>query len=129
MSQSPTQPAPAGIPVRNAVLPSVSQLAVMLAMMILLLGLYDHYRYRPVMTVDVDLIMQNKMNALQKQLSASPDGTFSKEDMLNQSRTWATELADQVKTLSTEYNALVLVRPAVVEGAIDMTGTVMNNLK
>jgi hypothetical protein len=91
---------------------------------ILLLSIYDHYRYRPIMTVDVEQIMQNKMQAEQKKIMDSPAGSFDKERMIKLSQQWASQLADEVARLSRDYNAIVLVRPAVVEGGIDMTAQV-----
>jgi len=78
----------------------------------------------PVVTVDVDHIMQNKMNEIQ--LS---NGQFKKETVVKKSKQWAHDLADEISQLSRQTNAVVLVRPAVIEGAYDMTQQVVNNME
>jgi len=100
-----------------------------MAVSILTLTLYDHFRYQPIMTVDVELIMQNKLNQLQASLSNNPSSSLDKEAMLKLSQQWATQLADEVSRLSSEYHAIVLTRPAVIEGSIDMTQQIMNRIK
>jgi hypothetical protein len=102
---------------------------VSIGLTILLLGAYDHYRYHPIITVDVELIMQNKLDAERKKIINSPVGSIDRESMLKLSQQWASQLANEVSRLSRDYNAIVLVRPAVVEGGIDMTAQVMSALK
>ncbi len=95
----------------------------------LTLALYDHFRYQPIMTVDVELIMQNKLNQLQDRFTSHPSGSLDKAVMLKLSQQWATQLADEVSRLSREYHAVVLTRPAVIEGSIDMTQQIMIRIK
>ena len=106
---------------------NLSQLLLTISLMsaISLLSLlgYDTYRYQPIMTVDVETIMQKKMN----QIQAQPEKMGNKE-LINLSKQWAQQLASEVAGLSTQYNAVVLVRPAVVEGSIDMTQHIMDSL-
>ena len=102
---------------------------ISIGLTILLLGAYDHYRYHPIITVDVGLIMQKKLDAEQKKIINSPAGSIDKASMLRLSQQWASQLANEVSRLSRDYNAIVLVRPAVVEGGIDMTAQVMSALK
>jgi hypothetical protein len=85
---------------------------------------YDRIRYHPLVTVDVEKIMQQKMAQLQ-----TPGAQIEQDEMIRLSRQWAQQLASEVSHLTTQYNAIVLVRPAVIEGAIDMTQQVMNNLE
>ena len=99
------------------------------AISILTLALYDHFRYQPIMTVDVELIMQNKLNQLHDRFTNNPSGSLDKEAMLKLSQQWAAQLADEVSRLSREYHAIVLTRPAVIEGSIDMTQQIMNRIK
>ncbi len=47
---------------------------------------------------------------------------------LTLSQSWAGEFADQIKLLSSEHNAVVFARPAVIEGSIDMTTEIINRL-
>lgn len=101
----------------------LSLVILMLIVTALSLTIYDRYRYRPVMTVDVEAIMQNKLNQLQKQ-----NLEINKDQMVRISQEWARQLADEVEMLSAEYNAIVLVRPAVINGSIDMTTQIMNRL-
>ncbi len=101
----------------------LSLVILMLIVTALSLIIYDRYRYRPVMTVDVEAIMQNKLNQLQNQ-----NLEINKDQMVRISQDWARQLADEVEMLSAEYNAIVLVRPAVINGSIDMTTQIMNKL-
>ena len=102
---------------------------ISIVLTIALLAAYDHYRYHPVMTVDVELIMQKKLESEQKKIINNASGTFDKEAALRLSQQWASQLANEVSRLSRDYNAIVLVRPAVVEGGIDMTAQVMSALQ
>ncbi len=101
----------------------LSLVVLMLIVSALSLTIYDRYRYRPIMTVDVETIMQSKLNQLQNQ-----NLDIDKDRMVQLSQNWAKSLADEVELLSTEYNAIVLVRPAVIHGSIDMTSHVMKKL-
>ena len=102
---------------------------ISIGLSVLLIGAYDHYRYRPIITVDVERIMQTKLDAEQKRIMNSPAGSIDNQAMVRMSKQWATQLSNEVSRITREYNAIVLVRPAVVEGGIDMTGQVMNALQ
>lgn len=101
----------------------LSLFILMLIVSVLSLTIYDRYRYRPIMTVDIEAIMQSKLNQLRNQ-----DTNIDKDRMVQLSQNWAASLANEVALLSTDYNAIVLVRPAVIEGSIDMTSHVMRRL-
>ncbi len=117
-------------PIRRPLLSPDLLLTALVAIIVSLtmLGLYDAYRYQPVMTVDVERIMESRMEGLKKQLRSQPTPAIDKEAIVQQSRQWAEQLAREVKRLNTEYNAIVLTRPAVIEGSVDMTQTVMNRM-
>ncbi len=91
-------------------------IALMFAISVLSLMIYDRLRFQPIMTVDVEAILQHKLDQLQTQNS-----TLKQDQMVLLSQQWAQQLASEVASLSSEYNAIVLVRPAVVQGSIDMT--------
>jgi|SaaInlV_110m_DNA_1040235.scaffolds.fasta_scaffold02056_5 hypothetical protein len=99
-------------------------LVLMIGISAVSLLVYDRIRYHPLVTVDVEKIMQQKMAQLQ-----TPGAQIEQDEMIRLSRQWAQQLASEVSHLTTQYNAIVLVRPAVIEGAIDMTQQVMNNLE
>ena len=98
-------------------------IALMLLITILSLAIYDRLRYRPIMTVDIEAILQHKLDQLQQQNSG-----LKQDEMVQLSQQWAQQLASEVATLTTEYNAVVLVRPAVIQGSIDMTIPLLNRL-
>jgi hypothetical protein len=98
-------------------------LVLMIGISVLSLMVYDRIRYHPLVTVDVEKIMQQKMTQLQTQ-----GVQIEQDEMIRLSRQWAQQLASEVSRLAIEYDAIVLVRPAVIEGSIDMTQQVMNNL-
>ena len=87
------------------------------------LMIYDRIRYQPIMTIDVEKIMQAKMTQLQTQNTG-----IEQDEMIRLSKQWAQQLGNEVAQLSTKYNAIVLARPAVVEGSIDMTQQIMIKL-
>lgn len=90
---------------------------------VLSLAIYDHYRYHPIITVDIDAIMKNKMEEIR--LS---EGQYHKDEMVKKSKRWAHDLANIIRALQQQYHAIVLVRPAVVEGATDMTNQISQQL-
>ena len=89
------------------------------------LAMYDRFRHQVVLTVDVDAIMQSNMDQLQAQIKS---GNYDMDQLLQTSQRWAKQLGVEVENLSSEYNALILVRPAVVHGSIDMTHVVKQRL-
>ncbi len=104
--------------------PSLFSLVVlMIAISAVSLMLYDRMRYQPIMTIDVEKIMQQKLSQLQNQNTSIPQ-----DEMIRLSNQWAQQLSHEVTELSKKYNAIVLARPAVVEGSIDMTQQIMNKL-
>ena len=98
-------------------------IALMFTITVLSLVIYDRLRYRPIMTVDIEAILQHKLDQLQQQNSG-----VNQDEMVQLSQQWAQQLASEVATLTTEYNAVVLVRPAVIQGSIDMTGPLLTRL-
>jgi hypothetical protein len=99
-------------------------LVLMIAISAVSLVIYDRIRYQPVMTVDVEKIMQQKMSQLQIQ-----DTEIQQEEMVRLSKQWAQQLASEVDLLTTRYNAIVLVRPAVIQGSVDMTQQITQRLE
>lgn len=100
-----------------------SLVVLMIAISAVSLMLYDRMRYQPIMTIDVEKIMQQKLSQLQNQNTSIPQ-----DEMIRLSNQWAQQLSHEVTELSKKYNAIVLARPAVVEGSIDMTQQIMNKL-
>ncbi len=96
---------------------------LMVAITALGLMIYDRLRRQSIMTVDVEWIMQDKLNQLQ-----SNPAEFDRDQLMKRSQQWATQMAREVERLSDEYNAVVLTRPAVVSGSIDMTQHVLDKL-
>lgn len=111
------------IPKNNFAVNLISLVILMIMVSALSITVYDRFRYRPIMTVDIDSIMQKKLDQLQNQ-----NLDIDKERMVQLSQAWAQSMANEVELLSTDYNAIVLVRPAVIQGSIDMTSHVMSRL-
>ncbi len=81
------------------------------------IALYDRWRYQPVMSVDIERIMQSRMDAIKGMMTEEN----SRELIVKRSVEWSSDLAKAIEDLEREYHAVVLARPAVVGGAIDMT--------
>ncbi len=109
---------------RNA--PSlVLQVLLMLSISVLVLVVYDQYRYQSVVTVDVDAIMQVRMDMLKSEIQSE----VPKDEIVRRSKQWADRLAEEVASIARAHNAIVFVRPAVVEGSIDMTSQVLDRMQ
>lgn len=109
--------------VKSTVFTPILQVALMLVISLLSITVYDRLRYRTIITVDIEAIMNNKM----KQVRLDNE-KLDKEKIIQMSQQWARNLDKEVMYLADKYNAIVLARPAVVQGSIDMTRHVMNNL-
>jgi len=81
------------------------------------IALYDRWRYQPVMSVDIERIMQSRMEAIKGMMSEQN----SRELIVKRSVEWSSDLAKAIEDMQHDYHAIVLARPAVVGGAIDMT--------
>ncbi len=81
------------------------------------IALYDRWRYQPVMIVDIERIMQTRMDTIKGMMTEQN----SRELIVKRSVEWSSDLAKAIEDLEREYHAVVLARPAVVGGAIDMT--------
>ncbi len=92
-------------------------IGIMLLICAASIGLYDRWRYQPVMSVDIERIMQARMEAIKGMMH----GENSRELIVKRSVEWSGDLAKAIEDLEREYHAIVLARPAVVGGAIDMT--------
>jgi hypothetical protein len=94
---------------------------VLIALMALIssasIALYDRWRYQPVMSVDIERIMQTRMDTIKGMMTEEN----SRELIVKRSVEWSSDLAKAIEDLEREYHAVVLARPAVVGGAIDMT--------
>jgi hypothetical protein len=94
---------------------------VLIALMALIsaasIALYDRWRYQPVMSVDIERIMQTRMDTIKGMMTEEN----SRELIIKRSVEWSSDLAKAIEDLEREYHAVVLARPAVVGGAIDMT--------
>ncbi len=107
----------------NGWLGLVIQILLMTAISLTSITIYDRLRYQRIITVDIEWVMQHKLDRLQKD---SLD--LDQSQMLALSQSWASEFADQIKLLASEHNAVVFARPAVIEGSIDMTTEIINRL-
>ncbi len=107
----------------NGWLGLVIQILLMTAISLASITIYDRLRYQRIITVDIEWVMQHKLDRLQKD---SLD--LDQSQMLALSQSWASEFADQIKLLASEHNAVVFARPAVIEGSIDMTTEIVNRL-
>ncbi len=107
----------------NCWLGLVIQILLMMAISLASITIYDRLRYQRIITVDIEWVIQHKLDRLQKN---SLD--LDQNQMLTLSQTWASEFADQIKLLASEHNAVVFARPAVIEGSIDMTTEIINRL-
>jgi hypothetical protein len=81
------------------------------------IALYDRWRYQPMMSVDIERIMQSRMDAIKGMMTEEN----SRELIVKRSVEWSSDLAKAIEDLEREYHAVVLARPAVIGGAIDMT--------
>jgi len=103
----------------------VIQVVLMFCISVLVVTVYDSFRYRSIITVDIEAIMKNKMDSVRKNV----DQKISQDEMVKRSQQWASQLAHEVQSISTQYNAVVFTRPAVMEGSIDMTQEIIARLK
>ena len=81
------------------------------------IALYDRWRYQPVMIVDIERIMQTRMDTIKGMMTEEN----SREMIVKRSVEWSSDLAKAIENMQHDYHAIVLARPAVVGGAIDMT--------
>ncbi len=81
------------------------------------IALYDRYRYQPLMSVDIEQIMQKRMASIKGMMAEDAH----RDLIVNRSLQWSEDLATAIEHLERDYHAIVLARPAVVGGAIDMT--------
>lgn len=81
------------------------------------IALYDRWRYRPVMSVDIERIMQTRMASIQDLMTQENN----RDLIVERSMQWSRDLASAIEDMQRDYDAIVLARPAVVGGAIDMT--------
>jgi len=122
-AQTPRNPKSIGLFPANLGLNLLSFVVLMVSISALGLMFYDRIRHQPIMTVDVELIMQDKLSQLQNN-----PAEINHDQLMKRSQQWAAQMAREVERLSREYNAVVLARPAVVSGSIDMTQHVLNRL-
>ena len=99
------------------------QMLVVVAISVTVVTLYDHYRYRAIVTIDIEAVMQHKLESLQQGNLELDQAT-----MLAQSQLWAQQLDNEVRHIATTQNAIILTRPAVIQGSIDMTRTIINQM-
>jgi len=81
------------------------------------IAMYDRWRYQPVMIVDIERIMQTRMDTIKGMMTEEN----SREMIVKRSVEWSSDLAKAIENMQHDYHAIVLARPAVVGGAIDMT--------
>ena len=122
-AQAAQNPKRTGMFPLNPGLNLLPHVVLMVAIVALGLMIYDRIRHQPIMTVDVEWIMQDRLNQLQ-----SNSDEFNRDQLMKRSQQWANQMAHEVERLSREYNAVVLARPAVVNGSIDMTQQVLDKL-
>lgn len=67
--------------------------------------------------------MQHKLDSLQQ-----GDLELDQATMLAQSQLWAQQLDNEVRHIATTQNAIILTRPAVIQGSVDMTQTIINKM-
>jgi len=103
---------------------SVLQLLVVIAISVTVVTLYDHSRYRSIVTIDIEAVMQHKLDGLQQ-----GDLKLDQATMLAQSQRWAQQLDNEVRHIAATQNAIVFTRPAVIQGSIDLTQTVINKME
>jgi len=103
----------------------VAQVMLTTCISVLVVTVYDSFRYRSIITVDIEAIMENKMEGIREDVEQK----ISQDEMVRRSQQWASQLAQEVQTISTQYNAVVFTRPAVIEGSIDMTEEIMARLE
>ena len=103
----------------------VLQVLLMLSISVLAIVVYDQYRYQRIVTVDVEAIMQARMDMLKNEIQSE----VPNDEILRRSRQWADRLAEEVAMIAHQHNAIVFVRPAVVEGSIDMTSQVLGRMQ
>ncbi len=102
---------------------SLLQLLVVVAISVTAVTLYDHFRYRAIVTIDIEAVMQSKFDSLQQS-----ELDLDQASMLAQSQLWARQLDDEVRHLASTQNAIILARPAVIQGSIDLTETIINQM-
>ncbi len=81
------------------------------------IAIYDRWRYRPVMSVDIERIMQTRMDGIKRMMQDNA----TQEAIVQHSVTLSKDLSRAIEAIERDYHAIVLARPAVVGGAIDMT--------
>jgi hypothetical protein len=81
------------------------------------IAVYDRWRYRPVMSVDIERIMQTRMDGIKRMMQDNA----TQEAIVQHSVTLSKDLSRAIEAIERDYHAIVLARPAVVGGAIDMT--------
>jgi hypothetical protein len=81
------------------------------------IAVYDRWRYRPVMSVDIERIMQTRMDGIKRMMQDNA----TQEAIVQHSVTLSKDLSRAIEDIERDYHAIVLARPAVVGGAIDMT--------
>ncbi len=103
----------------------VLQVLLVLSISVLVIVVYDQYRYQRIITIDVEAIMQVRMDMLKNEIQSE----VPKNEIVRRSKQWADRLAEEVASISRQHNAIVFVRPAVVEGSIDMTSQVLDRMQ
>lgn len=68
--------------------------------------------------------MQYKFDNLQKD-----DLELDQATLLAQSQRWAQQLDNEVRRIAASQNAIILTRPAVIQGSIDMTEAIIHRME
>ena len=100
-------------------------IALMSLISIVSIALYDRWRYQPMMSVDIEQIMQKRMASIKGMMAEDAH----RDLIVNRSLQWSEDLATAIEELERDYHAVVLARPAVVGGAIDMTDYIDSRIR